>query len=444
MLLSDPTDRSDPPRFPSRLREVTVTYFPLGYITFGGPNAHVALLHELLVVRKGWVDDGTFSEIFNPVRTSFRICRWVSTSDVEILAVEMDCNLFIFFWFVFGGFFFLREGLSSRCILTIVTRSLRSLSLLISIPRSRLHRYDELGDRPLFHNSHMGTANRARTSPPRYSGRTLARDNRGVRPCDQGATSGVCGGGSVLRRAVAVSSADGVWGSASFALIRLRQAAAKHEEREGEAEAVVNGEELTEMEAEVGEEQAISEEPAQNSAATESQLRRRAGENGNNVIDEEKAEDLFLVWVILLVLSVVGRAYLKLRPLQILSIFYVVGSIIFGGGPVVIPPLRGYTVGPGWFIEREFLVILALIQFIPGPNFNFSGYLGALALRAGALLAYFGIFLPGLLLKNAAIPHWQLVRSKPFMRKVFRGVPSGSRSVAVDAWTQITEAVPEG
>ncbi|RUP50731.1 hypothetical protein BC936DRAFT_137902 [Jimgerdemannia flammicorona] len=64
----------------------------------------------------------------------------------------------------------------------------------------------------------QGLARRGRTS---YSGRTLARDNRGVRPCDQGATSGVCGGGSVLRRAVAVSSADGVWGSASFALIRL-------------------------------------------------------------------------------------------------------------------------------------------------------------------------------------------------------------------------------
>jgi chromate transport protein ChrA len=52
---------------------------------------------------------------------------------------------------------------------------------------------------------------------------------------------------------------------------------------------------------------------------------------------------------------------------------YLAGTIIFGGGPVVIPLLREYVVQPGWVSPRDFLIGLALIQAFPGPNFNFAG-----------------------------------------------------------------------
>lgn len=161
------------------------------------------------------------------------------------------------------------------------------------------------------------------------------------------------------------------------------------------------------------------------------------------------------VFVLLLVLAIVGRTASLNLPTQILSIFYIVGSIIFGGGPVVIPLLQGYTVPPGWLSEREFLIGLALIQALPGPNFNFAPYLGALAFRgpngqglAGAFLAYLGIFLPGLLLKNAVVPFWQWLRDKPFMKKVFRGVNACAVGLVYAAiwllWIQISGTVSAG
>jgi chromate transport protein ChrA len=49
---------------------------------------------------------------------------------------------------------------------------------------------------------------------------------------------------------------------------------------------------------------------------------------------------------------------------------YLAGTIIFGGGPVVIPLLRSYVVDPGWVCSRDFLLGLAIIQAFPGPNFK--------------------------------------------------------------------------
>jgi hypothetical protein len=60
----------------------------------------------------------------------------------------------------------------------------------------------------------------------------------------------------------------------------------------------------------------------------------------------------------------VARGAVKTPPL-ILDLFanmYLAGTIIFGGGPVVIPLLREYTVQPGWVSSRDFLIGLAIIQ----------------------------------------------------------------------------------
>ncbi|KAI4246615.1 MAG: hypothetical protein L6R42_009856, partial [Xanthoria sp. 1 TBL-2021] len=69
------------------------------------------------------------------------------------------------------------------------------------------------------------------------------------------------------------------------------------------------------------------------------------------------------------------------RAFSLFSSLYLAGTIIFGGGPVVIPLLREYIVSPGWVSPRDFLLGLAIIQSFPGPNFNFAVYLGALATK---------------------------------------------------------------
>lgn len=114
---------------------------------------------------------------------------------------------------------------------------------------------------------------------------------------------------------------------------------------------------------------------------------------------------------------------------DLFSNMYLAGTIIFGGGPVVIPLLRSYVVDPGWVSPRDFLLGLAIIQAFPGPNFNFSVYLGALAIAstntptvAGSLLSYLAIFFPGLILTIGVQSIWQVMRTKAWVLSLLRGI----------------------
>ena len=117
------------------------------------------------------------------------------------------------------------------------------------------------------------------------------------------------------------------------------------------------------------------------------------------------------------------------RPLDVFANMYLAGTIIFGGGPVVIPLLREYVVQPGWVSSRDFLIGLAIIQAFPGPNFNFGVYLAALALLGtgqptilGGLLGYVGIFLPGITLAVGVQSLWRVLRTKPVFVSLLRGI----------------------
>jgi len=108
---------------------------------------------------------------------------------------------------------------------------------------------------------------------------------------------------------------------------------------------------------------------------------------------------------------------------------YLAGTIIFGGGPVVIPLLREYVVQPGWVSPRDFLLGLAIIQAFPGPNFNFGVFLGALALSPsklptilGAFLGFMGMFLPGITLAVAFQSFWRVLRTKLAVVSLLRGI----------------------
>lgn len=108
---------------------------------------------------------------------------------------------------------------------------------------------------------------------------------------------------------------------------------------------------------------------------------------------------------------------------------YLAGTIIFGGGPVVIPLLREYIVAPGWVSPRDFLLGLAITQAFPGPNFNFAVYLGALAVAgssvpnaAGAIIAFMAIFTPGLWLHTGFMDLWPILRKVQAVKACLRGI----------------------
>ncbi|TPX11620.1 uncharacterized protein E0L32_007599 [Thyridium curvatum] len=133
--------------------------------------------------------------------------------------------------------------------------------------------------------------------------------------------------------------------------------------------------------------------------------------------------------------AMVLRGTLAAPPLlySLFANMYLAGTIIFGGGPVVIPLLREYVVAQGWVSPRDFLIGLAIIQAFPGPNFNFAVFLGSLTAInggyspvAGALLAWVGIFSPGMVLVHGTMGIWSALRSRPWVKSVLRGVNAGA------------------
>lgn len=119
----------------------------------------------------------------------------------------------------------------------------------------------------------------------------------------------------------------------------------------------------------------------------------------------------------------------KNRGFDLFANLFLAGTIIFGGGPVVVPLLRAYVVAPGWVSPRDFLLGLAITQAFPGPNFNFAVYLGALAVRqselptcVGALFGFIAIFAPGLWLHTGFMGLWGKVRRVPAVKASLRGI----------------------
>lgn len=105
------------------------------------------------------------------------------------------------------------------------------------------------------------------------------------------------------------------------------------------------------------------------------------------------------------------------------------GSLVFGGGHVVLPLLERPFAAEGWLDREALMSGYGLAQAVPGPLFTFAAYLGAamqapsgpLAAATGAALLVVAIFLPGLLLVIAALPEWHRLRARPGLRAALAG-----------------------
>lgn len=120
-------------------------------------------------------------------------------------------------------------------------------------------------------------------------------------------------------------------------------------------------------------------------------------------------------WLIAFVSLLLGLPLLStLFPSQTLALiesFYRVGSLVFGGGHVVLPLLQNEVVPSGWVSHETFLVGYGAAQAVPGPLFTFAAYLGASmsvppTAWTGALIALLAIFAPSFLLVAGALPFW--------------------------------------
>ncbi len=112
--------------------------------------------------------------------------------------------------------------------------------------------------------------------------------------------------------------------------------------------------------------------------------------------------------------------------LALMNAFYRAGALVFGGGHVVLPLLEAEVVQSGWVGADKFLTGYGAAQAVPGPLFTFAAYLGAVMAPLGsrlfgAALALVMIFLPGMLLLVAVLPHWNRFRRWDNAQALMRG-----------------------
>ncbi|GIP37828.1 chromate transporter [Paenibacillus sp. J31TS4] len=109
--------------------------------------------------------------------------------------------------------------------------------------------------------------------------------------------------------------------------------------------------------------------------------------------------------------------------LAVFDSFYRSGSLVFGGGHVVLPLLERETVPSGWVSEEVFLAGYGAAQAVPGPLFTFASYLGAaLGGLPGAVLATAAIFLPAYLLVLGVLPFWEALRRRRAVHAALAGM----------------------
>lgn len=121
--------------------------------------------------------------------------------------------------------------------------------------------------------------------------------------------------------------------------------------------------------------------------------------------------------------------------------FFRTGSLVFGGGHVVLPLLEAEVVRPGWVGSTPFLAGYSLAQAVPGPLFTFAAFLGAampepLGGWQGGILCLVAIFLPSFMLVAGVWPFWARLRGRKDVRAVLGGVNAAVVGLLVAALYQ--------
>ena len=340
------------PSLARRLAEVAWAFLPLGWIAFGGPQAHIALLQERFVVRRRWLDEQQFVELLGlgqglPGPTSTQMVVAVGTARAGPLG-----GLLAFVLFLYPA-------------ATIMALAGLGVATFLSD-----------GGRPRWLDG---------VQPATVALVAVAAWRLGTAVVTTRLTMALMLLGAVVtilvRQPWAFPAALAVGGLVTAVALRHQRHQLNH---------------------------ALPAEAA----------------NSNSLgISRGVGVVLLLLFFGLLGGLILARLAFDVTWLHLLESFYRTGSLIFGGGQVVLPMLSAEVVEPGWVTEQQFLDGLALMLALPGPLFSFSAYLGAVAGGVpGLFLAFVGLFLPGVLVIFAVLPFWEQVRRYPWVRITLVGV----------------------
>ncbi len=142
---------------------------------------------------------------------------------------------------------------------------------------------------------------------------------------------------------------------------------------------------------------------------------------------------LSLFFGLLIILPILAEAT-TLNWVVLFDSFYRSGSLVFGGGHVVLPLLEREFVPTGWLSEEQFLAGYGATQAVPGPLFTFAAYIGAvIGGWQGGLLATIAIFLPAFLLILGTLPFWDGLRRNTKVKGALMGVNAAVVGILIAA-----------
>ncbi|WP_102345150.1 chromate transporter [Bacillus sp. Marseille-P3661] len=161
------------------------------------------------------------------------------------------------------------------------------------------------------------------------------------------------------------------------------------------------------------------------------------GSRINFPISRRFAVGCLILFFGLLFLLPILREMTSLSWIAMFDSFYRSGSLVFGGGHVVLPLLEREFVPTGWLSEEAFLAGYGAAQAVPGPLFTFAAYLGAVMNGwQGGLIATVAIFLPAFLLVLGTLPFWDSLRSNPKIKGALMGVNAAVVGILISAFYQ--------
>lgn len=113
--------------------------------------------------------------------------------------------------------------------------------------------------------------------------------------------------------------------------------------------------------------------------------------------------------------------------LALMNAFFRAGSLVFGGGHVMLPLLQAAVVPTQWVSSQTFLAGYGMTQAVPGPLTTFAAFLGASMNQPpsgwlGALICLVSIFTPSFLLIFGALPFWEQLRRSARTQAALAGV----------------------
>jgi chromate transporter len=157
-----------------------------------------------------------------------------------------------------------------------------------------------------------------------------------------------------------------------------------------------------------------------------------------------------ILWVSVLIFAAVLGKVTHFLPIRLFENFYRNGSLIFGGGQVLVPLLlTEFVEFKHYLTSEEFLSGYGFVQALPGPVFSFSAYIGAVSMRDyniwmqifGGLMAAAGVFLPGTFLIYFVIRFWEDLKKYRFVRASLEGINAVSSGMVIAAIFLLLEPI---